>query len=209
MVPSFVMISTGFGNRAFELGRHFSGIYSGGPASPRGRSWANMTSTSGVVRCPACGKQFPWHAKFAGRKARCACGNVMTYPSAPPMAGGDVRVDLADEGYDLAPDPPPTPAKPIPVPVNEEGHSSPKPVKVLAYRSPGGASVAASDLDTDKIVKQTLPLWFLSGGLFVEGGIAFVRARFGAEDLSDALLRPLLGVGVSTIVMMVGVLIAA
>ena len=131
----------------------------------------------------------------------------MTYPSARPAAGGDEGADLGDEGYELAADPAPLPVKPIPAPVAQEVRAGSKPVKVLAYRSAGGAS--APDLDTDKIVKQTLPLWLLSGGLIIEGGVAFIRARFGMVAISDAVLEMFLGTGVSTVVMMAGMLIAA
>jgi hypothetical protein len=67
----------------------------------------------------------------------------------------------------------------------------------------------AADLDVEKVTKQSLPLWLLTVGLLVECAITFFRAKFWWSDPNLAILHLLFNVGLSTIVMMIGVLIAA
>jgi len=46
-----------------------------------------MAVASGsIFACEACGKIFNWKATLAGKKAKCACGTIMTVPEAPLVA---------------------------------------------------------------------------------------------------------------------------
>src|SRR5665213_4209833 len=69
---------------------------------------SRMLTPPDVIHCSACGRSFPWKAEFAGRKAKCPCGQVMVYPAGPPTAEAAPAADLeSDYGqYDLAPEPP-------------------------------------------------------------------------------------------------------
>jgi len=160
-----------------------------------------MTTTGDEIRCAACGKTFPWNVRFAGRKVRCPCGQVMDYPQQQPASHSE------DDLYDLVPDAPtaqraPQSAAPAasPPPPPE-----PKPPAVLGYRNPSTAALKP-DLDVDQIKNFTGPLWILGGGLAIEACITLWNAR---TDVGAAMLHLVVNVGVDTILMMVGVLIAA
>ena len=62
----------------------------------------------GKVTC-ACGKQYAWKPELAGKRAKCKCGNVVSFPAQRP---GE---DEAPEGFGdmdeipMAPPPPPPP----------------------------------------------------------------------------------------------------
>src|SRR5678815_4626656 len=46
-----------------------------------------MAVASGsIFACEVCGKIFNWKATLAGKKAKCACGTIMTVPEAPLVA---------------------------------------------------------------------------------------------------------------------------
>jgi len=158
-----------------------------------------MLTTPGILRCPGCGREFAWNARFAGRKARCACGYVIEYPSVPisPDLSGD---EMGRDPYAIAPATPQKATRVKPVEA--------LPMSALVYRS-GAPGAVKRELDVDKLTKQTLPLWLLTIGLLVEGGITYLRATYWSMSPNIVLLYFLLDVGVGTLVMMAGVLIAA
>jgi hypothetical protein len=90
--------------------------------------------------------------------------------------------------YELAPQPPkpkPAPARPIP-------HAA--------------ATPAASDLDVEKLTKQTVPACILGGGLVVELVATLIRSR---SNPGSTLIGQILGVAVTVLLMMAGLLITA
>jgi hypothetical protein len=172
-----------------------------------------MLTSGNIIQCPVCNKEFPWDVRYAGRKARCVCGRIMEYPRLPPGPPDA----LAQEGdgprdeYDLAPDTPApltVAAHPVQEPAETISGQPAKPGQILNYRTnPGvGSNSAPVDLDTEKLTKQILPLWILTGGLLVEGFIAFLHAR---SNPMPAMIHLFVGIGVLTLLMMAGVLIAA
>ena len=119
------------------------------------------------------------------------------------QAAAEIDPDSDYGEYDLAPGG--AKIQPAP-PLGEPGLTEAAPIapvtSVLSYQSPG----TRAELDTEKLTKQTVPLWILSGGLIVEGFLAMLRGR---EDPTLAVMHLLFGVGVGSVLMMGGVLIAA
>jgi hypothetical protein len=153
------------------------------------------------IRCGVCGKTFPWKEKFAGRKARCPCGAIMDYPKEPPAANAE------EDLYDIAPDRPAAAAvtgKTDAVAATA-APATLRAAPVLGYRTASKNSVKP-ELDVDQLKNVTGPLWILGGGVVVEAGITLWTAR---SDLSAAMVHLLVDVGANTVLMMVGVLIAA
>jgi len=156
-----------------------------------------MTTTGNEIRCAVCGKTFPWNVRFAGRKVRCPCGQVMDYPHEPP------NIAAEDNLYDLAPDAPT--AQRAVVEASEPAAPEIRPPAVLGYRNPSTAALKP-DLDVDQLKNLTGPLCILGGGLAIEACITLWNAR---TDVGAAMLHLVVNVGLDTILMMVGVLIAA
>ena len=124
----------------------------------------------------------------------------MQYPATPPAAETD------DGEYDLASDPPRAETGDVPDESQIGAGSAPKPVAaVLSYRSAAPASSRAG-LDTEKLTKQTAPLWILTGGLIVEALLAYLR---GFADPTVTMVVLVFKVGIGTVLMTIGVLIAA
>ena len=142
-------------------------------------------------RCEICGKRFRWKADLAGRDVRCPCGNVQRCP-----------VDEgADEAmYDFAPQ----------VTKSEtEAEATIKPsLPTLDYRTPPQGKVAASGglVDTETLKNQHIPLWLLGGGAAIELISEFV---FGHADFATAMNHIVVQIVGGTILMMVGVFLAA
>jgi hypothetical protein len=83
------------------------------------------------------------------------------------------------------------------------------PAQVLGYKSARRNAADKPDLDVEKLTKQTLPLWLLTGGLLIEGVMTFLRAKWWSSNPNKAYLHFLLNVGFSTAAMTAGVVIAA
>jgi hypothetical protein len=101
--------------------------------------------------------------------------------------------------YDLAPDAPAL-AKPTEAPI--------PPAPTLAYQTPKHANPALHDrgVDTDLLKKYYAPLWLLGGGLAVE----IVSEYFQhAGHLQGAMIDVAVGLIAGTVLMLVGVMIAA
>jgi hypothetical protein len=75
---------------------------------------------AGSVACASCGKEYRWKPEFAGKRAKCKCGGVVSFPKADPVAPppppppppSDVPEGFEDFG--IAEDAPPPPPPPIP-----------------------------------------------------------------------------------------------
>src|SRR5436309_3195542 len=51
-----------------------------------------MTELSARFTCDVCFKAYRWKPELAGRRVKCACGRVMTAPSAPAAVGVSMLV---------------------------------------------------------------------------------------------------------------------
>ena len=114
-----------------------------------------------------------------------------------------------DDPYELAPVAPRLNVPPLPQ--DQPGHiaAAPQPAsRVLAYRSAlvPGSNSGRSALDVEKFIRQTVPLWLLTGGLLIEGLVTFLRFP---KNPNAAIVHLLLNVGIGTVLMMAGVVIAA
>lgn len=59
------------------------------------------SSGDGKVRCEHCNKAYAWQEKYAGKKVRCKCGEVMRFPAeCPTEEGMELALNL-DSGIDL------------------------------------------------------------------------------------------------------------
>jgi hypothetical protein len=108
------------------------------------------------------------------------------------------------DAYDLAPMPavPVAPPKQAAPTKQVQQPAIPRP---LAYQS-RRANGDKSQTDVDTLKKQTIPLWILIGGLAVESIVTALHAR---SSLQLAMMHLLLDIGLGTLLMTVGVLIAA
>ena len=171
----------------------------------------SMTTNINVIRCAGCGKQFAWNARFAGHKVRCPCGQIMDYPQNPSeteSASLEANRESLDDQYDLAPDAPMAKRAHASAPhdSSEKILAEPKPAdRILGYRSlpPPGSK---PELDVEKLKKQAGPLWILGVGLSIEALLTLLRARV---DPAAAMIHLFVGVGVDTVLMVAGVMIAA
>lgn len=78
---------------------------------------------AGTVACASCGKEYRWKPELAGKRAKCKCGGVVSFPKADPVAAAapppppPPPPDLPEgfEDFGVAEDaPPPPPPPPIP-----------------------------------------------------------------------------------------------
>ena len=146
-------------------------------------------------RCDICGKRFRWKAELAGRDVRCPCGNVQRCP---------VEEGADEAMYDFAPESvkPKEAERPV-------VRAAIKPsVPTLDYRTPAKGAAAASGglVDTETLKKRHIPLWLLGGGAAIELISEFV---FGHNDFATAMNHIVGQIVVGTILMMVGVFLAA
>ena len=68
---------------------------------------------AGTVACASCGKEYRWKPELAGKRAKCKCGGVVSFPKADPA------------GSAAAPPPPPPPPIPADVPEGFEDYGMP------------------------------------------------------------------------------------
>ena len=111
-----------------------------------------------------------------------------------------------DNEYELAPLRPakPTQAEPVAaLPVDV------LPAQVLGYKSAKRDPADKPELDVQKLTRQTLPLWLLTGGLLIEGLMTCLRVAWWSVNPNVAFLHFLVDVAFSTAVMTAGVLIVA
>jgi hypothetical protein len=112
------------------------------------------------------------------------------------QASEDGLYDLAEDGR--------APVKPKPTPVD----TTVPPAPTLAYQTPKRADPRTQDrgVDPDLLKKYYAPLWLLGGGLVIE----FVSEYFRhAGNLQGAMIDISVGLFAGTILMLVGVMIAA
>jgi hypothetical protein len=166
----------------------------------------NEVTAGGKFRCEGCGKTFPWKAHLAGRKVRCPCGQVMECPQSPPeIDEAAANPQSQDDVYDFVP----YVSKAKKAEANDgTGSANPPPAPVLEYRSaPTEASKSdPANFDPDKFKRLTAPLWILTGAIIVEAGITAWRFR---TNPGKAEIQLFVGVGVGTLLIMIGVFIVA
>ena len=91
---------------------------------------------AGAVTCAGCGKEYRWKPELAGKRAKCKCGGVVSFPK-----GGSAAA--------AAPPPPPPPPIPSDVPEGFEDFGMaadappPPPPPPVPGRRPAAAAVAA------------------------------------------------------------------
>ena len=49
--------------------------------------------STGHINCESCGQAYPWRTEFAGKKVRCQCGHMFTFPDTDPA---ELKVGLSD-----------------------------------------------------------------------------------------------------------------
>lgn len=90
---------------------------------------------AGSVACASCGKDYRWKPEFAGKRAKCKCGGVVSFPKADPMAAA-------------APPPPPPPIPDVPEGFEDYGMAAdappPPPPPPIPGRRPAAAAVSAA-----------------------------------------------------------------
>jgi hypothetical protein len=78
-----------------------------------------------AVTCAGCGKEYRWKPELAGKRAKCKCGGVVSFPKADPAAAAAAPppppppipdVPEGFEDYGMAADAPPPPPPPPPIP---------------------------------------------------------------------------------------------
>jgi hypothetical protein len=134
-----------------------------------------------IVACGACGKRYTWKAALAGRKVKCACGNVILVPAA--------ESDDPHDEYELAAAPAePQPARPASgvsadVVLNRLGRiPAPKPL------APDPEKLAA-DRKLQKRMEPNLwrdtavPMMLLGAGL----ALSFYEAMHGSRRPPDSM----------------------
>jgi hypothetical protein len=131
--------------------------------------------------CEACGRQFAWNAKFAGKKVRCPCGQVMQYPA-------EIRQE--EMHYDLAPQ-------------HIEAAAPPQRVEPLSYQAPAGLK---DSIDDAKLKDFYAPLWMLGAGVVID-----TLAMLIYVHMAPVRVMVELGIGIvrETVVMFAGVFIVA
>ncbi len=142
------------------------------------------------LSCDQCGKTYRWKPEFVGRKVKCACGHVIECENKPPSdpPGNDL--------YDLAHSA--APAKVV----------SAAPV-AIPYHSVKSEPDVIQQYFPNPTMDLHAPLWLIGGAVVIQIVAVLLFSR--RPDLS--VLRALVEVGSEmiggTIVMLVGILVAA
>jgi hypothetical protein len=74
---------------------------------------------AGTVACAGCGKEYRWKPELAGKRAKCKCGGVVSFPKEDPVAPPPPPLPDVPEGFEdyaMAADAPPPPPPPPPIP---------------------------------------------------------------------------------------------
>lgn len=135
------------------------------------------------VFCGNCGKRFLVSSLSANAMIRCGCGAVVKRDTANQSPG--------DSEYDLAPEA-----------VTQKPATVPTPV-ALAYRAPKDDLPPKGDPET--IVNWYMPAWLLAGGVVIQITAAVLTTRDAAAAVLDVGVNVIL----STVLMLVGILLAA
>lgn len=187
------------------------------------------SETSSVIECEGCQKQFAWKPKLAGKKGKCGCGTVVSFPETDPalkVKGMATSAEEDDGGFDifkvsssqavdehrvvapvaLAVAAPPPMAKKAGKPVAAAGKGG----KTLAY---AGAKAGIQDervrydptdiWEGSKGKNLFLPLGMIVGGLLPYGLMTLVG--HGTETFSNVAI----GLAVNVPLMLIGCMIAA
>jgi hypothetical protein len=85
--------------------------------------------------CESCGRQYPWKPEFAGKRAKCKCGQVLTVPASLPEVGAQDLFDLVPEPGS-APAPKPQPAARTAPPLGGARHTAAKGAAAATVRCP-------------------------------------------------------------------------
>lgn len=91
-------------------------------------------TTAPMITCQQCGRAFAWKPAIAGKKGKCACGQVLSIPAAPPVPPPPVEDDL-DALYEMAEPAPDVLPAPPPIHVH-------RPAPSLCYAPPPKVEVA-------------------------------------------------------------------
>jgi hypothetical protein len=178
-------------------------------------------TSTGRFHCDACGKGYRWKPELAGKKVKCKCGHVMFCPIA------ESRDEAEDALYDLAPEPAPQSvpsAQPalsvaaVPAMVHSPANVRPAPSATISYQRADVSRDAVDDYFPDRVKDLYAPLILIGVSTLIEVVAALISgARIGSRStaVSGVASFPMavmvVGVGmiVSTVIMMIGILIAA
>jgi hypothetical protein len=151
-----------------------------------------MTGTvAGRFSCVECDRRFTWRHALAGRKVKCPCGAVMICPADPCNEG--------DALFAVAPIAQPAP---IAIPM-----ASPAP---LVYRAPKEDPGIVDTYFPNRTMDLHAPLALIGGSVVIQLAATYLYARWWIPvPLHLAMARIGAEMIVGTIIMLIGVLVAA
>jgi hypothetical protein len=160
-----------------------------------------MTELSTRFTCDVCFKAYRWRPELAGRRVKCACGRVMTAPSAPPAE--------EEELYDLVPDDEPKRAMKVTaiehpvVPIKEAPFV---PGAAVAYAR-NEAAIGESRVEQyfpDRVKDLYIPLALIGAGTIIDVAMYLFAGRASSRASivgpGAALAGALAAVGISMLV---------
>ena len=161
---------------------------------------------AGQFACETCGRKYKWKPSLAGRRVKCACGEEMICPAAPPADGDDL--------YDFAPPEArtaPTHAAAASVATSSVAAQSHAPSSPLQYQNPRdrGVTESGSEYFPDKTIDYHLPLALIAGGTLIEVVAALYRGSHSRAGFAPYLTDVGLQLVVGTATKLLAVFIAA
>jgi hypothetical protein len=147
-----------------------------------------------MFSCPSCGRRFAWKPALAGKKVKCACGNVFV-----------AQLQAPEDDYDLSDEPPPAP----PPPQLQAAAPQLSAERVLQYAAPRVRREEDQELEKVSRLKSVyLPI------AIILIGIAMRLTPFFIKGITQqtTLVMAAAAVGalvVNVILMLCGVLIAS
>jgi len=166
-----------------------------------------MTELSTRFTCDACGKAYRWKPQLASRRVKCACGHVMTAPSAPPAE--------EEELYDLVPDSEPRSAMKVTVidhPVISPPAPAPfKPGDAVSYarRATPATGVAVEHYFPDRVKDLYMPLALIAAGTVIDVAMQLFSPGARRSSLAGALAAVGLAMIVQAAIMLATVFVVA
>ena len=153
-----------------------------------------MSETGETFLCPSCGRRFGWKPALAGKKVKCACGNVFV-----------AQLQSAEDDYDLTEEPAPSPRPPQ----LEAAASQLSAERVLQYAAPRARREEDQELEKVSRWKTVyLPVAVIVVGVGIRLTPFLIKgiAQQGMAVMAAAAVGAL---AVNVVLMLCGVLIAS